>query len=47
MTYQIIDWAYNRLWKDRVFNSVLDAWDFVMENYKEEEYQDIYIIPID
>ena len=45
MKYQIVDWAYNKLWPDKYFDSFLEAWDFVIDNYEEEDYEEIFVVP--
>ena len=46
MKYQIVDWAYNKLWPDKYFDSYLEGWDFVIDNYEEEDYEEILVVPI-
>lgn len=48
----IIDWANNHLFKDRVFNSFEEGWNFIRENVKEESeedgtYDDYFVIEQD
>lgn len=45
----IVDWADNHLFKDKIFNSFEDGWDFIRENISEETeddstYDDYYVI---
>ena len=55
MKYIIEDWAGNRLFSHKEFDSYEDGWDFIYENvdnsqYEESQkdndnvYQDIYVI---
>jgi hypothetical protein len=42
----IEDWAGNHLFKDRTFDSFEDGWDFLMEQFpNDEDLQDYYVIP--
>ncbi len=44
--YIIEDWAGNHLFKDKVFESFEDGWDFIMEQFPDEDdLQDYYVIP--
>lgn len=44
--YIIEDWAGNHLFKDKVFDSFEDGWDFIMEQFPDEDdLQDYYVIP--
>ncbi len=44
--YIIEDWAGNHLFKDKVFDSFEDGWDFIMEQFpNEDDLQDYYVIP--
>tara|TARA_R110002020_G_scaffold121700_1_gene276564 strand:+ start:811 stop:1047 length:237 start_codon:yes stop_codon:yes gene_type:complete len=47
MKYQIVDWTYRRLWPNKCFEGFLEAWDFVIENYIREDYDDIFIVPME
>jgi hypothetical protein len=47
MKYIIIDWAYNHLFKDKLFDSVEDASDFLLDTFpNEDDLQEYYIIKI-
>jgi hypothetical protein len=44
--YIIEDWAGNHLFKDKVFESFEDGWDFIMQQFPDEDdLQDYYVIP--
>ena len=50
--YKIIDWAYNRMFNDKIFKCPYEAWDFVMENCEGEKdkhgdirHDDISVVP--
>lgn len=50
-TYIIEDWAGNHLFKDTVFNSHGEGWDFIYENVKEDyeddgTYDDYFVVEI-
>lgn len=45
----IKDWADNHLFKDKVFDSFEDAWEFIYENVQEETeddgtYDDYFVV---
>jgi len=43
----IVDWVNNHLFKDKVFNSFEDGWDFIQENIEDNNdntYDDYYVI---
>jgi hypothetical protein len=41
------DWAGNHLFREKVFDSYEDGWDFLLETFPEDEdLQEYYIIPI-
>lgn len=46
MIHIIEDWAGNHLFKDRTFDSFEDGWDFLMEQFpNDEDLQDYYVVP--
>lgn len=47
--YIIEDWAGNRLFKDKSFDSFEEGWEFIYENIKEDSpedgtYDDYYVV---
>ncbi len=38
--YIIIDWAGNRLFKDKVFNSFDEGWEFIYANVDNSKYEE-------
>ena len=46
MKYEIQDWAGNRLRDRNEFDSFEDAWGYIYDVFEEDDWQDIYVIPI-
>jgi len=56
MKYRIEDWAGNLLHsqnrfgrksmvvKPMLFDSFLDGWDYIYENFNDDEYQELYVL---
>ena len=45
--YKIIDWACNRIFPDKVFNSFLDAWDYLYNKFpSDEDLQEFYVVNV-
>lgn len=49
--YILIDWANNRLTdfkgKQIDFKTFEDGWDYILTNYNDDDFDDLFIIPID
>lgn len=50
--YKIVDWAYNRMFKNKTFKCMYEAWDFITENcegekdeYGDIRHDDIFVVP--
>lgn len=46
MKFKIIDWAYNRMFPNKTFKTSQDAFDFLLNELKEEELQDVFVVDI-
>ncbi len=45
MKWIIQDWASNRLFPAKTFDTFEDGWEFVRENFPDEkDWEDIYVI---
>lgn len=45
--YIIKDWADNHLFKDMEFNSFEDGWDFLLQQFpNDEDLEDYYVIQL-
>lgn len=42
----ILDWAYNRMFITKEFDSFEDGWDFIYENIEDEDnvYEDLFVV---
>ena len=42
----ILDWAYNRMFITKQFDSFEDGWDFIYENIEDEDsaYEDVFVV---
>ena len=42
----ILDWAYNRMFATKEFESFEDGWDFIYENIEDEDnvYEDLFVV---
>ena len=43
MKWIIEDWAGNRMFPDKEFDSFEDGWEFVREHCPEADWEDIYV----
>ena len=45
--YKIIDWASNRIFPDKIFDTFLDAWDYLLQKFpSDEDLQEFYVVDI-
>ncbi len=48
MKWIIKDWAGNKLYKEREFDTFDDAWDLIRADHPdEEEHQEFYVVPVE
>jgi hypothetical protein len=46
--YKIVDWMSNHLFIDKVFDSFEEGWDFLYEQFPDEDnFDDYYVVPIE
>ena len=43
--YKIIDWAYNRMFPNKIFKSFDDGIEFLYERFNQDELEDIFVVP--
>ncbi len=44
--FKIEDWAGNRMWPDKTFNTFEDGWEHIRTNVKDEnDWQEYYVVP--
>lgn len=44
MKYHVEDWAGNRMFPEKEFDTFDDGWAYVMANCPENDWQDIYVV---
>ena len=41
--YAIYDWTMNKLSAHGSFHTFEDAWDYIMENFEEEDFEELLV----
>ena len=44
MKYNIIDWTGRKLFKSKEFNSTEDGWDYIINNVKSEDHEEVFVV---